>query len=179
MMIVAALFATTWVSPPAQASCAPFTIGEALARAEVLFVGVATANREHGSYTKFRVEEVWKGPDLAPGVWVQGGQDQGPWPFNNFAGVSSSNDIRFDVGERYLVATNAETFTTSVCSGTRGFEPSLREYAPSSVRGPTRGGLSGADAPPSLLLLNASAILASVGLGLMVVFARLCRRDRN
>ncbi|MDP8930882.1 MAG: hypothetical protein M3O70_20505, partial [Actinomycetota bacterium] len=146
---LAVLALTAGASQPAQASCAAFSTAGAVAGAEVLFVGVATANREHAAYTKFRVEEVWKGPDLATRVWVQGGQDQGPWPLNNLVGVASSTDVRFKVGERYLVAADDETFKTHACSATQLFEPSLRQYAPASIRGPTPEGLPGADAPPS------------------------------
>ncbi len=173
VIAVAVLALTTGLSLPTHASCAAFSPAVAVAGAEVLFVGFATANRERGAYTKFSVEEVWKGPNLAPTVWVQGGQDQGPWPLNNFIAVASGNDVRFEVGERYLVAADAQTFRTHDCTAPQPFEPSLRQYAPVSIRGPTGEGLSGASAPPSLLLLNTVAILVIVGLALAGVLVGL------
>ncbi len=179
LIAVAVLVLTTWALPSSLASCAPFSTAEAVARAEVLLVGVATANREQGAYTKFNVEEVWKGPDLAPKVWVQGGQDQPPWPFNHFIGVNSSNDVRFEVGERYLIAASAETFKTEACTATRTFDPRLREYAPSSIRGPNQQGLAGANAPPSILLLDVATMVALLGLALAAVLTLHGRISRE
>ncbi|WP_167006494.1 hypothetical protein [Mumia sp. ZJ430] len=61
---------------PAHAICAV----NAPTRAPVVFVGVA-AETERG-FTRLAVEEVWKGPDLAPEVWVLSGQEAPPWPFS-------------------------------------------------------------------------------------------------
>ncbi len=59
----------------AQASCAgPF---QAFARdANQLFLGTVSAERR--GYTQFTVEQVWRGPDLAPQVWLLSGTPQAP-----------------------------------------------------------------------------------------------------
>jgi hypothetical protein len=108
--------------------------------APVIFLGSAESERR--GYTRFAVEEVWAGPDLAPEVWVRSGQDQPPWPLSLLSAVSSSDDANF-VHEGWYVVGASRSFDTGACSvteadaGTR--HPGARE--------PVDDGAEGVDPP--------------------------------
>lgn len=151
---------------PAVASCAA---GAGPDGAPVVFVG--TAESERRGYTRFAVEEVWAGPDLAPEVWVLSGQEQPTWPLSLLSGVGSSTDADFFSGERYVVGAS-RSFTTDACSVT---EVGARARHV-SARQPVEDGASGADPPigPVGQTLWVAGVLALAGVG--VGFLRHRRR---
>jgi len=106
----------------------------------VVFVG--TAGSERRGYTRFAVEKVWAGPDLAPEVWVLSGQEQPAWPLSLFSAVGSSEDADFVSGERYIVGAS-RSFATNACSVAE-VNGSARHASP---REPVGDGASGADPP--------------------------------
>jgi hypothetical protein len=114
MRLVAALVVTGFILPvpPAMASCAE---GSGPDGAPVIFVGSAESERR--GYTRFAVEEVRAGPDLAPEVWVRSGEDQPPWPLSLLSAVGSSDDANFVHGGRYVVGAS-RSFDTGACSVT-------------------------------------------------------------
>ena len=108
--------------------------------APVVFVGVVESERR--GYTRFHVEEVWAGPDLAPEVWVRSGQEQPAWPLSLLSGVGSSMDADLVTGERYVVGASG-SFATDVCSVT---EVNARVHR-AGAREPVAKGAAGADPP--------------------------------
>lgn len=145
---------------PAAASCAE---GSGPDGSPVIFVG--TAGSERRGYTSFEVDEVRAGPDLAPEVWVQSGQQQPPWPLSWLSAVGSSGDADFIDGERYVVGAS-RSFVTDVCSIT---EADARTHS-TSAREPVEDGVKGADPPigplgQTLWVAGALALIAAtVGL---------------
>ena len=165
--LIAAALAVGLLTPahPAAASCAADAGPDG---APVIFVGTAEENRR--GYTRFAVQEVWAGPDLAPEVWVLGGQEQPPWPLSLLSGVGSSTDADFVEGDEYVVGASRE-FTTSVCSITTvdGVvnHPDARE--------PVEDGDAGAD-PPLGPLGQTLWVVGAVGL--LAAIVGLLRRRR-
>lgn len=147
---------------PARASCAS---DAGPSGSDVVFLG--TASERRGGYTRFDVAEVWAGPDLAPSVWVQTGQDQPPWPMSWFVAVGSSVDIDPPEGKRLLVGADG-AFRTNACVVTDD-RARIEAQRPEGVRRPVAGGAEGADPPPNPLVqggIAAGALLAVVGGGI-------------
>ena len=138
----------------------------------VVFVG--TLEEERRGYSRLAVQEVWVGPDLAPEVWVLTGQEQPPFPFTLFSGVSSSVDADLRRGERYVVGAS-EAFSTNACSiADVSDESTLDEQRPPVTREPSEAGSEGADPPagPVEIALWGAGVVSAVGI---LVWA-LCRR---
>lgn len=139
----------------------------------VIFSGTVVENRT--GYTRFDVDRVWEGPDLADEVWVQGGQDQAPWPLNLVQQVESSVDAQFVVGSAYVVGAGSD-FSTQACSITEaaGHEP------PADARTPVDDGARGADVPMSPLAQTvvAAGLMAAVVTGVMLLVRRRRRHPR-
>jgi hypothetical protein len=163
---VLALTVSGWppLAAPAQASCAE---DAGPAGSEVIFVG--TPREERRGYTRFDVDEIWAGPDLAPSVWVLSGQQQPGFPWFLIQGVSGSTDADFvDVGDgqRWVVgATSA--FATSGCSVALVDEPGSTR--PGGARPPVAGGLRGVDPPASWWEIGGWLLVAAAVPLLMVV----------
>lgn len=113
---------------PATASCAAVDP----TGSPVVFVG--TALQEGNGFTRFAVEEVWAGPDLASRAWVRTGQQQ----LDPDLVVVGSNDARLGPGERYVVGATAD-FSADGCS----IVPAEEATRPAAVRHPVAGGSSG------------------------------------
>ena len=124
-LTVAALVTLTGIEP-ASASCAmPPPLEEAVAAAPIAFVGTAEDVRD-GTVARFRVEEVWAGPDLVE-VTIHGGPG---------GGAVTSVDRSFEEGERYLVlpyADGAELRDNS-CTSTQVWSEELAELRPADAR---------------------------------------------
>lgn len=155
---------------PVQSAAASCTENPGAEGSSVIFVG--TAESERRGFTRFAVEEIHAGPDLAPEVWVRSGQEQPPWPLGIFGGVGSSGDADFVDGERYRVGANS-SFVTGLCSVSEADRATRRPGA----RPPVEAGALGADPPigPLGQTLWVSGLLA---LGAASV-AVLRRRRRN
>lgn len=129
---------------PAYASCAE---DSGPAGSPVIFVGSVEDQRR--GFTQFSVGEVLTGPDLAPHVWVQSGQEQPPWPASLLLGVGSSGDAELLPGQRYVVGASAD-FHTNACSVSE-FSSSSDSAAvgdrPAPARAPVPSGSAGADPP--------------------------------
>lgn len=166
--LVAAILVSVPLLPvhPAAASCAADSGPDG---APVVFVGIA--EQERRGYTRFTVEEVWDGPDLASEVWVLSGEEQATWPLSLFVAVSSSVDADFAPGERYVVgATRA--FVTNAC---RASSIDVDASQP-GARQPVEDGSVGAD--PPLGPLGQIMWVAGI-LGLAVASIGLLRRFRR
>lgn len=142
------------------ASCAAeFT--DVAADADSLFVGKVEEARE--GFTRFQVEEVWRGPDLASEIWVQSGQEQPPWPISLFEGGASSVDANFVEGRRYVVGTYGDFVTNSCLVQAMGDEAILADRKPADIREPIAQGSQGADQPVDRRLLTGGALAVLVG----------------
>lgn len=170
VQLLAAVFISGLLFPMGQASasCAnePSPKGS-----PIVFAGRAISER--AGYTRFAVDEVHSGPDLAPEVWVRSGQDQG-WLLNRLGNVSSSTDADFDEGKQYVVGADA-LFDTSSCTSVEDDG----SYQTSTSRGPVETGARGADPPigPLGQFLGVAGALAFL-LALVVAFTRF-RRNRG
>lgn len=164
LLLVATVTAAVLAGPAAVASCAEDSGPTGSA---VVFVG--RMEEERRGFARFTVEEVRAGPDLAPEVWVLAGQEQAPWPLSLLAGVSSSGDADFEVGEQYVVGASG-SFSTGVCSIAEG------DGRPDpDARAPVAGATTGADPPVGPVVQG----LAVAGLALAVAAVVLALRRRR
>lgn len=120
------------LKPPAALglSCIqPPPLGEAVAQAEIAFVGTVTGVANEGRWATVSVEEIWKGPDMPPVVEVHGG---GPNPSDSLA------DRTFTAGTRYVFFPYVEegVLTDNICSSTMEF-PFEISFRPETFRTPT------------------------------------------
>jgi hypothetical protein len=163
---------------PAVASCQmPFPIDEATALqqgigdADSVFLGTVTSLSNGNSWATVAVEEVWKGPDLAPTVEVRGAME----------GMTTSADRMYAAGKAYLfvVVIADGQLTDNACSATREFTADLTAFRPASARQPVSAAPEpDAAAPfdPASLLLPGALIVAA---GTVVFGAALVLRRRT
>jgi hypothetical protein len=170
LRVLAGIFAVLLlgVLPPSQAlaSCAMIpAVGDAVAKAEIVFVGTVTATAQRDLWATVSVEEVWNGPDLPAVVQVQGGQG---------GNVATSVDREFKQGFKYLFVPTSlqnDVLIDNACSSTMVWEDALGALRPSSARPPIGGtplepagfDLSGLIGPIGVALAVSAALLA-VGL---------------
>jgi hypothetical protein len=171
VQLVAAVVVAFLLLPvqPAVASCAQ---GSGPEGSPVIFVG--TAESERRGYTRFAVDEVLVGPDLALEVWVLSGQEQATWPLSMLSVVGSSVDAHFVDGDRYVVGAS-ESFRTDACSVTEADGRTSTR----SAREPVENGDPGADPPigPLVQTLWVAGVLALVA-AIVASFRRWRRRPR-
>ena len=163
---------------PVVASCQmPFPIDEATAlqqgmrEADSVFLGTVTSLSNGNSWATVAVEEVWKGPDLAPTVEVRGAIE----------GMTTSADRMYAAGRSYLfvVLIADGQLTDNACSATREFTGELTALRPASARPPvsaTPEPDAAASFDPSSLLLPGALIVAA---GVVVFGAALALRRRT
>lgn len=151
---------------PASASCAmPPPLEEAVAAAPIAFVGTAEDVRD-GTIARFRVEEIWAGPELVE-VTIHGGEGEG---------AATSVDRSFREGERYLVLphTVGADLRDNSCSSTQEWTEELAQHRPAEARmvDPAAVGSEatdrepmevGASGLPLVLVTVAAAVLLAVG----------------
>jgi len=155
--LLAALAVGTVLPGTAHASCAVRPVEGALSQ-PVQFVGrVLEPERQ---VTRFRVEQVWVGPDLASTVWVD-------------TGGRTSSALHPEAGERYLVGAGGDLGTSSCTAALITDEAELAALRPATVRVAVGDGLEG-EGPRQPVLLSGLAVL----LGGVVVH-RLLRRRRS
>ena len=156
---------------PAAASCAAEPSLSAAASRHA-FVGRVTQIR--GGVARIAVDSVWRGPDLAPVVWVQGGQAQPPFPVSLFMSAASSVDVHWSPGQVVLVGADAPDLRTNACLTTTMAAEDLADLAPPDARPPVAGGLDGAGPPvdPLPWALAAIVVLAVAVAGLAVHLRR-------
>ena len=139
----------------------PAPVPEAVAQAEIAFVGTVTGVANEGRWATVSVEEIWRGPDMPPVVEVHGG---GPNPSDSLA------DRTFTVGTRYLFFPFVDqgVLTDNICSSTAEFTPEV-SYRPPEFRTPTPGEPEPADPVAALgdiaVPVGGVALLAIVIIG--------------
>lgn len=146
LLAMAVVLATVPVAP-ARASCAPPPpLEESIADATSVFAGRVVDLRSRGTVAAVRVDEVWKGPDVAPVVGVRGGQEQPGGLAGLFTAVSSSNDYEFVAGRGYLFVLDG-SFRVGQCGGVMPLAAGQSALRPTLVRGPADEGLQGVPLP--------------------------------
>lgn len=158
---------------PVLASCMmPPPIEQAIRDADSVFLGTVTGLSNNDRWATVAVEEVWKGPDLAPIVEVRGGPE---------GDMATSVDRSFSGGTRYLfLAYIADgVLNDNACSSTTEFTADLARLRPATAHPPI------APAPdpdmatpfdPASLLVPAALI---VGTGVLVFGGALVLRRRT
>ncbi|MDQ2964624.1 MAG: hypothetical protein M3R57_02105 [Chloroflexota bacterium] len=158
---------------PALGSCVrPVSIEEAIQGADSVFVGTVTGLSNGDRWATVAVDDVWKGPDLAPIVEVRGG------PGGNTA---SSIDRSFTAATRYLFVVSIAdgALSDNACSSTMEWEPDLANIRPATAHAPVAPKPEpDAAAPfdPASLLLPGALIAAA---GLVVFGAALVLRRKT
>jgi hypothetical protein len=158
----------------AQASCAgPFK--SAARDANQVFLGTVSAERR--GYTQFMVEQVWRGPDLAPQVWLLSGTPQAPWPINLVLRTASPGDADLVAGRRYVVATEGgDRFHTNACIVQEADQRLIAALAPEDPREPVSSGATGTRPPLSNVVLSLSTLVGLAGLFVLGMRRRAARR---
>jgi hypothetical protein len=162
---------------PVLASCLmPVPMDQATAlrqgiqEADSVFVGTVASLSNNDRWASVAVEEVWKGPDLAPVVEVRGGPD---------GNAASSVDRAFTVKTSYLfvVLISDGVLSDNACSATTEFTRDLIALRPPGARQPVSAVAPEAGAPfdPAALLLPAALI---AGAGVLVFGGALVLRRR-
>jgi hypothetical protein len=171
LALVAALLIAFIVPGGAAASCIqPPPLDEAMASADVVFVGTVTGVANHDRTATVLVHEVWKGPDMASTVRVLGGPED--------ENTGSSVDRMYTAGTRYLFVVQIEQgrLSDSACSSTQEMTPDLAVARPAVVRTPIGEQPSPTPAPdtgPPPGQSAAPTALAATGLAAAGLFAAL------
>lgn len=155
-------------APGASASCGAEPRDQA-ASSPIAFVG--TVSEVRGTRAQINVEAVWRGPDVAPVVWVQGGMEDSPL---SFMGASTSVDMQWELGRRYLIGAQEADLRTDNCSSVLLEAGDAAAIASGDTRPPVAGGVGGAGpvADPFVWLLSALAVLLAATAGAAVYLAR-------
>jgi hypothetical protein len=137
--VLGMLFDTIGATEAAASCIERPTMAEAIARADLVFVGTAVEVTNVSRWATFVVEDIWKGQLDADRAEIRGG------PRGN---VSSSNERRYAVDTRYLVFALAPPldrellamygegvrWTDSDCSLTQPYTSSLAKARPGTAR---------------------------------------------
>jgi hypothetical protein len=173
-LLVALIAAVVGAPLPVRASCMmPLPLPQALAEADLVFVGTVSAVANHDRRATVLVEEIWKGPALVPVVDVRGGGDD--------ESMFTSADRTYTQGVRYLfvLSTDGGPLMDSACSSTQEWSPDLQAHRPSQVvttqpDAPTDPA-SGSSVPLAALALGLTGV---AGVALLGGAALLARRQR-
>lgn len=173
-----ALAAAGVAAAPSYASCAE---DSGPAGSPVIFVG--SVEQQRGGFTQLSVSQVLTGPDLAPEVWVQSGQEQPPWPASLLLAVGSSGDAELLPGHRYVVGAS-DSFRTDVCSvseSSSASDPAALGDRPATARAPVPNGAEGADPPlgPVGQGLLTAGFLAVLGSAVVLLRRHRARRHHT
>lgn len=144
-------FATSCVSPE-----------DAIPDTETAFVGTAVEQRQR--HARVDVDEVWRGPDLAPTVWVKTAPGNDLGPLSSFFGSSSLSNAQLEPGRRYIIASDGRELRTNVCLVAQASEPLVEHLAPETTREPIANGTTGVQP-----LSSNPAAIAGIGLTLIAV----------
>ncbi len=115
---------------PTLASCAPpLPVEEAIAAADIVFVGTVTLLANDARWVKVQVEEIWKGGDLPAVVEVRGGPE---------AGTFTSVDRTYELGRHlFVVRRDGGFLSDNGCSATQLWSADLAAFRPGDARTPT------------------------------------------
>ena len=145
-------------SGAASASCAEVPVEQWATSAGRLLVGRAV--EETNGFTRVAVREVWSGPDLAPQVWFDTGEQH-----TEVLTRVGSGDYGLEVGTDYLISYD-DDYRTSICSA-RPVDDDVTSSRPQEVRQPVEGAATGARPtrdPRSTILISGAVTLAGATL---------------
>lgn len=156
--VLIALTIVAWTEAPAFATSCVLP-EEAIPDAETVFLGTVVEQRAR--HARVEVDEVWRGPDLAPSVWVKTARGGDLGPLGRFF-RSSPGDAQLAPGRRYIIASDERELHTDVCLVAQASEPLVERLAPESTREPLATGATG-ERP----LSSNPAVIASIALTLI------------
>ena len=142
----------------------PPPLAEAVATADIVFVGTVTQTVNNNTWASVTVEEVWKGPDQPAAVVVHGGPG---------GQMMTSVDRTFQAGTRYLFVPYVDPergLSDNSCSSTTAWGDEIEGLRPEAVRQPvgaeptTAGFDPGSLVAPIAIALIVGAVLLGVGL---------------
>lgn len=170
VLLAALLIAFTAPGDVAASCIQPPPIEEAIRAADVVFVGTVTGVANRDRTATVLVDEVWKGPDMAPTVRVLGGPED--------ENTGSSVDRTYTAGTRYLFVVQIDQgrLSDNACSSTQEMTPDLAIARPAVVRTPIAEQPSPTPAPTTGQAPGQSAapiVLAATGLAAAGLFAAL------
>jgi hypothetical protein len=125
-----ALLAAAVMSVPARAACdAAPPLADAIAAADIVFVGTVADVSRRDSTATFAVEEVWRGDRLPAVVTVHGSSD---------TAVAANDDRAWRLGGRYLVTATDDdgTLRDNACSASRPWTDALAALRPADAHPP-------------------------------------------
>jgi hypothetical protein len=168
-----AVLLTGLISAPVAADCqGPDSTQDALAAAQVAFVGTVIATRENAPGAVFKVQEIWVGSVSSPAeIHGMFGDDR-----------LAEDDRLFKAGARYLVIPFRRKdglLRDHICTGTTEWRAGLAELRPPDAEilsGLPSGATGEEPAPPPVsLLIAALAAALVIGVG-VVAFRNAARR---
>ena len=147
----------------ALADCAmPPPLGEAVLKADIVFVGTVTSAVNNRRWAEVAVQEVWRGPDQPATVVVRGGPE---------GNTMTSVDRSFEVGRTYLfvpyVDPDTNALTDNSCTSTTEFTDDTAKQRPADARQP----LGAQPTAPTGFDVGSLAPLALVGVVFLVLLA--------
>lgn len=171
-MLLAGIF-VVMTAIPAHASCAA-EAEDAIADQEIVFVAVAIEQTDR--HARVEVVEIWRGPDLAPTVWLQTtAAELPPWPQRLTQQAATSVDASLIPGTRYLIGTVDGSFRTNTCLVTEASDALVERLKPQITRQPDDAGATG-DGPGTLEgtsgLVVAIVLLAAIPVGGWLTYRR-------
>lgn len=154
------------MATPAHADCAAAP-ADVITEQEMVFL--ATAVEQTDRYARVEVEEIWRGPDLAPTVWLQtSAAELPPWPARLLLRAATSVDADLVPGTPYLIATVDGGFETNTCLVTEASNEVMERLAPDATREPVASGATGQG--PGILE-GTSGIALAIALVVMSIVA--------
>ncbi len=141
-------------------SCiAPPPIGEAVATAEIAFVGTVTAVANDGKLASVAVESIWAGPDMPGTIQLGSGR-----PANDPEAVW---DRTYTAGTRYLFFPYVEEgkLVDGPCSFTQEWQADFEKVRPSTAREP----MPTTPEPEDPLAALGGLVLPAIGVGILAV----------
>ena len=136
LVAVVVVAAPVLLAGPASASCMldERSLDERLAEAPIAFVGTVTGVRNADRVARFRVEEIWKGPELPAETVVAGTTEPEAPPGAPVA--ATSVDRTWSVGVRYLVMprlADAGELIDDACSATQEWREEFAASRPADA----------------------------------------------
>ena len=163
-LVLAALLAA-WPGAVLADCAEPPDIKQAVATADIVFVGTVTDVTNNGRWAQVTVGAVWRGPDQPATLLIRGGPE---------GNTATSVDRSFEAGVTYLfvpyVDPETKTLADNSCTSTTQWRQELDDLRPSDARPPTGStpAAAGFDLSPLLPVAVALIVFGVIlGIGLL------------
>jgi hypothetical protein len=162
-LLLALLLPAVPAAPAAAACGSRPSPAEAMASAQLVFVGTVTATSDTGQTATFSVQEIWKGQNLASQVTVYGAAP--------VASGQPADVLTWTVGTRYLVfpsATLNGNLVADACTATEVYQSAFDALRPSNAHPPLGEPTSGPPGAPPFAAAFLLILLAGTGAALIL-----------